>query len=108
MPAAILGYLGDWWARWFTRAGRGHASIPSDVFIPLPESDVPVKVEESTGELTLEQSFLETVRIVPQVAVARRPVRTEPDVRVRTLAALEGLRQIPALQSLVEGATHIM
>lgn len=36
------------------------------------------------------------------------PAAARPDARAGTLRALEGLRQIPALQSLVQGVTRIM
>jgi HD-like signal output (HDOD) protein len=108
MPAAILTYLGEWWARWFTRAGAEPIPTAQEIVILRPESAEPSRVSAEPDALTIEQSFLETVRIDPLTVAARRPVQADPGARARTLAALEALRQIPALQSLVEGATQIM
>jgi putative nucleotidyltransferase with HDIG domain len=41
-------------------------------------------------------------------APRRIPAAADPQVRIDTLKALESLRQIPALQSLVQGVTRIM
>jgi putative nucleotidyltransferase with HDIG domain len=47
-------------------------------------------------------------RLEGDVAAPRRPVEADPQLRAATLRNLEGLRQIPALQSLVQGVTRTM
>jgi putative nucleotidyltransferase with HDIG domain len=55
-----------------------------------------------------EQSFLETVRMRDTRPAWRVSATANPDIRHATLEALQGLRQIPALQSLVQGVNRIM
>ncbi len=123
MPGAILTYLEGWWARLIGRVGGARA--PLKVLLPelrpevkpesLPEVQPdPVEtaeVVEAENRRVAEQSFLETVRLAqpPQVSRERaHAARVDPNVRQNTLDALEGLRQIPALQSLVQNVTRIM
>ncbi|HVS53954.1 MAG TPA: HDOD domain-containing protein [Opitutaceae bacterium] len=79
------------------------ARTPRENPPPLAESSAaaPVAVEAATDAT---QSLLETLQIsslASHTAVAARPL--DPAVRERTLAGLENLRQIPALQSLAQG-----
>jgi putative nucleotidyltransferase with HDIG domain len=110
MSQAILSFLEGWWARWFHRAGGVRTEFST--FTPAPAAEVPEpEVAEAVAAFDLkeaEQSFLETVRIDPAKAAAKVPFVAAPQVRASTLAALEHLKQIPALQSLVQGVTQIM
>ncbi len=108
MPGALLSYLGGWWARWFGRAGGQR--IPEREPEPRiePEAAAASAAPEPARGRQAEQAFLETVRMEPRRAAPVRPSAPDPRVRAGTLEALEGLRQIPALQSLVQGVTRIM
>jgi HD-like signal output (HDOD) protein len=108
MSQAILSILGGWWTRWFHRAGDERAEtktiVPSP---PVPAAEAP-KPDLAFDLQAAEQSFLETVRLDPAATAPAIPFVTDPRVRESTLAALEHLKQIPALQSLVQGVTQIM
>ena len=136
MSDAIMSFIGGWWARWFGRAGHAHAPMPEAERLPTPErapepvvepelaaplSDLTVAVAEAPvveavvadgiDEAAIEESFRETVgmseaEVIPDFT--RTPFSAEPRVRLSTIAALEQLKQIPALQSLVQGVVQIM
>jgi HD-like signal output (HDOD) protein len=110
MSQAILSFLEGWWARWFHRAGGIRTEFED--FAPSPASaGTPPEVAKAVEAFDLreaEQSFLETVRIDPSKPAAKAPYVAAPKVRDSTLAALEHLKQIPALQSLVQGVNQIM
>jgi HD-like signal output (HDOD) protein len=125
MSDAIMSYIGGWWARWFSRAGVTHAPVPEPAprveDVPMPEpvliaavaSVIPetAPVEETVvvlDEDEVEESFLETVGMEPGSDFTRTPFSAEPRVRDAALAALGKLKQIPALQSLVQGVMQIM
>lgn len=112
MPGALLSYLGGWWARWFPRAGGELVPEPEPASEPVPAA-VPAASTAAPAPAQIdgaERAFLETVRMEARRAARAPAAPAAPDPRVRTgtLEALEGLRQIPALQSLVQGVTRIM
>lgn len=55
-----------------------------------------------------EKSLAEVLCVETLPVTAARPNVIDPNVRERTLAALNGLRQIPALQSLAQGFLRAM
>jgi HD-like signal output (HDOD) protein len=134
MSDAIMSFIGGWWARCFSRAGDTHALLPvppaksathvaAPVVVAVAFSDVGVSPEleavpaaqavavieaVEVDEDEVEESFLETVGLEPGSDFTRTPFSAEPRVRDAALAALGRLKQIPALQSLVQGVMHIM
>lgn len=133
MSDAIMSFIGGWWARWFSRAGHAPAptleatSIPVQKETPEPAIETvvaavladlgdaaveaPAADPEGIDEAAIEESFRETVGmgeddVTPDFT--RTPFSLEPRVRLSTIAALEQLKQIPALQSLVQGVVQIM
>jgi putative nucleotidyltransferase with HDIG domain len=120
MSVLLLRWRG-WWARFFGRAEpvRLPAYFPAaEARRPAPEpmSAHPLAVArpaaasaESTGiDGHNAQSLLEIVQLksLDGVRTVARP--TDPKMRERTLAALDNLRQIPALQSLAQGFLRAM
>ena len=134
MSDAIMSFIGGWWARWFSRAGGAHAPLAgapgqlanasAPVVVAVAFSDVGVAPFAETApaaaqavavieaveidEDEVEESFLETVGLEPGSDFTRTPFSAEPRVRDAALAALGRLKQIPALQSLVQGVMRIM
>ena len=122
MPGAILSFLGGWWVRWFGRTGNAPspepaiglfepAAPPEPISAPamaLREPDASEPAASVPADKTAEQSFLETVRMERVGACEKREFVADAQVREVTLEALKALRQIPALQSLVQGVTRIM
>jgi putative nucleotidyltransferase with HDIG domain len=126
MPGAILSFLGGWWARWFGRAGDSHVSyteaieelekaqaaapevVAGSVATTPKEPAADRAAEHEANRRAAEQSFLETVKMTDASPTRRTSTTANPDVRNATLEALQGLKQIPALQSLVQGVTRIM
>jgi HD-like signal output (HDOD) protein len=125
MSDAIMSYIGGWWARWFSRAGVTHAPVPAPAprveAVPIPEpvliAAIAAVIPEAApiqetmvvlDEDEVEESFLETVGMEPGSDFTRTPFSAEPRVRDAALAALGKLKQIPALQSLVQGVMQIM
>ncbi len=121
MSALILRWRG-WWARLTSRprsrrvpahfpAGSAIApAIATDDTPPSPaEAALPATttlesvssnaVEDPTGT----QSLLETLQLTSLEGPSLAPRPIDPAVRARTLAGLDNLRQIPALQSLAQG-----
>lgn len=112
MISALQLRLGGWWSWLFGKPGPASAPRPAPpsgppppaaAFVPLPP--VPAAAEagarlEPDGE-ELKQTLLETVG--GKTAPAAAPAEADPGRRARTLAELENLRQIPALQSLARG-----
>ena len=115
MSGLLMSYLGGWWARWFGRASEEPAPVatpearsedpPAPVPAPMP---MPAPLEAAAEEHSMERSFRETVGMDERRVPVARPAAADTNVRAGTLRALEGLRQIPALQSLVQGVTRIM
>ncbi|MBI5771775.1 MAG: HDOD domain-containing protein [Verrucomicrobia bacterium] len=111
MTAALMSFLSGWWVRLFSRAGLprdpARANRPPEItrdhFLPVPVDPVPMRSEQGGAD-----SLKETVGLahlpVPSVA---RPM-ADAKVRERTIAALDELRQIPALQSLAQGFMQTM
>lgn len=114
MSVALRSSFGAWWIRFIHGMGRrplasGAAEIPPAPSAPLPEAaEVPCPetgpeaAEEAGRDIQeeLARSYAQTVIAdVPEVV----PIRS----RAETLAALEGLHQIPSLQSLVQGFVKI-
>jgi putative nucleotidyltransferase with HDIG domain len=122
MSEAILSYLGGWWARWFGRAAEDHRLMPAParepepvavpIVIPFAESVPEVAAApaepESADESDVQESFLEMVGMEPGSDFTKTPFILESRVRDTTLVALSQLKQIPALQSLVQGVMRIM
>jgi putative nucleotidyltransferase with HDIG domain len=119
MSQAIMSFLGGWWARWLVRASGKHAFMAENALPPLntpaPVNVArPVVVVPATGpdidsdDVVVEQSFLETIKMDQVSDFTKTPFSMDPRVRQSTLAALGKLRQIPALQSLVQGVVEIM
>jgi putative nucleotidyltransferase with HDIG domain len=124
MAGAFLSFLGGWWARWLSRAGGTYSQETQFPFTPVTQAPFEPAQAPAPAPLTLaeattgtlapfrpsddERSFLETVRLRPDRPMRRLSVTADPGVRLATLDALEGLKQIPALQSLVQGVTRIM
>jgi putative nucleotidyltransferase with HDIG domain len=115
MSGFLMSHLFALWARLLGRADGGlrpdeePAPPQAEAPAPVPEpAPAPEPVSHAAREKALEQSYRETVGS----AAAREPRQSPPvasaEVRAGTLRALEGLRQIPALQSLVQGVTRIM
>lgn len=108
MAGAIMSYFGGWWARCFSRVDEAPAPLvtacPSVQLVP---KEAPI-VQDAVDHAAVEQSFLEMVRLKEPTPARRRLLGSDPRVRQDTLKALEGLRQIPALQSLLQNATRIM
>ncbi len=109
MPGAILSFFGGWWVRWFGRAAALPAAVPARVepFVAAVPAEASAPPGAPDDPEALERSFRETVRM-DQPPARRISITADPEVRRSTLDALEGLRQIPALQSLVEGVVRTM
>jgi putative nucleotidyltransferase with HDIG domain len=129
MTDTILSYLGGWWARWFGRAVERHAPAPTPVVVSQPEpvlvpqeaelvaapeaavaTEIAVEPEavDAASEAEIEESFREMVGGEPPSDFTKTPFIVEARVREATLAALGQLKQIPALQSLVQGVMQTM
>lgn len=83
------------------------AAIATPAATPVPATPAlpaPARLDETEGR----GSLLETLQLsaLPAPAV-RATAAVDPAVRARTLTALEGLRQIPALQSLAKGFVRV-
>ena len=79
------------------------------VAAPVVKVSVPVQVEgefDRQHERTLALLEITQLKSLEGVAASRRPI--DPQVRVRMLAALGDLRQIPALQSLAQGFSRAL
>lgn len=105
MTGELLAYLGGWWTRWSHRASP---VVPRRTIAFVPEPESPGLVE-GVKERAPERPAAARRTATPGAA---QPVRhwlpADPEVRAATLASLEGLRQIPALQSLVQGVNRTM
>lgn len=131
MPGVILSFLGGWWARLRGRAPRELttaalrerapvAAVPDDAPAPTQATvavnlRTPAPAAESADGV--EQSFRETLRLdeadvvtsrATDIALGHRLAEADPGMRERTLATLGELRQIPALQALVQGFLRAM
>jgi putative nucleotidyltransferase with HDIG domain len=107
MSALLQSLFGGWWT-WFTgrkepaRADRAVAPEAGELTATPGDAGAAADAEPP-GEFT--RPFLETLHLktVPRLEPAVIAVPVDPAVREHTLAALGGLRQIPALQSLAQG-----
>jgi len=112
MSQAILSLLGGWWARWFHRADGYTAPVSGVMARPDPDPEAaPEAVAEAVAAFdakAVEQSFLETVRLGAGDTASQAAFIADGNVRESTLRALEELKQIPALQSLVQGVMRVM
>jgi putative nucleotidyltransferase with HDIG domain len=106
-----------WWVRFLGRRKPVRAPVyypPAETRAPavdlnLPREKTPepevIRVEPAVRDH--EQSLLETLQVSSlETRAAPRPL--DPRVRERTLAGLDNLRQIPALQSLAQGFMRAM
>jgi putative nucleotidyltransferase with HDIG domain len=124
MSETIMSFLGGWWARWFGRAVEEHLLMPAPapvreqepVAVPVvaPLSEAVPEGVAATAELAdadeaeVKESFLEMVGMEAGSDFTQTPFILEARVRDTTLVALGQLKQIPALQSLVQGVMRIM
>jgi putative nucleotidyltransferase with HDIG domain len=120
MSQAIMSFLGGWWARWLVRASGKHAfsvtkapqesgsAASKDAASPAVAIHGAKPDADCYEEAAVEQSFLETVKMDQVSDFTKTPFSMDPRVRQSTLTALGKLRQIPALQSLVQGVVKIM
>jgi putative nucleotidyltransferase with HDIG domain len=123
MTGLLASRLSGWWLRLF---GRRKPSLapdirrsvePGPVVVPLTGGPAPataaplaeiVPFEAPNDEI--QRSFLETVQMQAQEALpptVQPMVLADQAVRARTLRALDGLSQIPALQSLAQGFVRV-
>lgn len=93
MTAALLSSFGTWWARLFSRAQALPYAAPPQELTASPEPEAAAAVD--VASVDLKPASAAPARPPPNAA--RRP---------QTLAALSNLRQIPALQSLVNGLSR--
>ncbi len=70
------------------------------------ESPAPILAPEARHDT--EQSLIEVLCVDALPVPLARPAAMDPNARERTLAALNSLRQIPALQSLAQGFLRAM
>ncbi len=119
MPGPLWSTVCSWWVRFLNRAGRGRAqeirspvrpvlpkgAISKAVATPAPSPVSTREEKEAAAALTQKetaQSFLEMLKLDALPVVAPRTTAASPAIRERTLAAVSGLQQIPALQSLAQ------
>lgn len=116
MPAAVWSFLGEWWARFFGRAGRSHGleaakgeEVPlgtrqgdceperSEVHAPMP---VAAKGVVAPSRELMQRALAETLGAdVLEQEVPELDAAGTAALRSRTLDELKHLQQIPALQS---------
>lgn len=132
MVGALLSTLGGWWNRLFGRKPPLHSETvigaastanhispavvrtpPADALAPSPQAasgTAPVLAATEPANLRsdAEQSLIEVLCVDELPVPQARAAAVDPGVRERTLAALNSLRQIPALQSLAQGFLRAM
>lgn len=129
MVGTMLSSLGGWWNRLFGRNARSR--ILPDAWPAIERAEPPPpQSSDATLELAPVRSapperaaVVEPVPVTPEdakrclievlgveslSASPFQPHTADPNVRQRTLAALDSLRQIPALQSLAQGFLRAM
>jgi HD-like signal output (HDOD) protein len=127
MVDVLLSTFGGWWVRLWRRTPAA-SSAPSDhsrdtearldawekaahdtrvPFAAATAATAPATVTEP-AETTAEQCLIEVLGVAALPVQTSAPVVTDPGARDRTLAALQSLRQIPALQSLAQGFLRAM
>src|SRR3954470_7373102 len=119
MSVLLLRWRG-WWARFLGRSKPAHVPAhfpvaetprPAEAVSPaeIPAAPhAPARLEKAEAEGHGAQSLLEIIQAKSLDAVKTGPRPLDPKVRERTLAALDNLRQIPALQSLAQGFLRAM
>ncbi len=113
MSGAILSFLGGWWTRLRPRlrAERRKVGETPEASEEPVEQVAAAKVPRSVDPLDaagLEKSFREMVKLDERASAEARRVGIGENARAQTLEAMRQLRQIPALQSLVQGFTRAM
>ena len=129
MSVALRSSFGAWWIRLVRRMGhrppapsvaeppRALSATPAAEAEPCPESEAaaaPAACLEAASEaawekLEREKKALheELARSFAQTVIAPAPLVVPVLTREQTLSSLEGLQQIPSLQSLVQGFVRI-
>ena len=107
MSGAILSFFGGWWARLLGLPRPRPAAVAAPQTAAAAPQPKPAALRVEADPDLLERSFRETVRNAG-ASPRRARATADPEVRSATLEAIGGLRQIPALQSLVEGVVRTL
>src|SRR5438046_718731 len=122
MSGAFLSLVSGWWSRLFSWADSSRTQVAAPVPEPAPVIPVelprkrpahfpavarpvtmPTAEEREAAQAAAALSLAETLGLAALPAAVVRVRVADPKVRERTLAALQNLQQIPALQSLAQG-----